>query len=134
MHRGLYPLSDFQAFERRGGDTGPDEPQPVEKAIEHLAKAFPLHTPEWSAWSANRRRSRLEGTWSLVGHHPGRGPVYGELVITAKPGAPGEYDTEARYTYARTGEVVSRSGASAVYTGFQWRGRSTSIVGPRRAT
>ena len=30
------------------------------------------------------------------------------------------------FTYARTGERVKRTGRTVVYTGFQWRGRSSS--------
>src|SRR6185436_7624509 len=51
-HRALYPDVDFQAF-RRGGpapDTGAVQPHPMDAAIAHLARAFPLRTPEWAAW------------------------------------------------------------------------------------
>ena len=52
-----YPLVDNQAFRRGGppppntsGDgRPPDNRQPVEKALDHLAKTFPLKTPEWTA-------------------------------------------------------------------------------------
>src|SRR5262249_38868969 len=60
MHRGYYPLVDFQAFRRGGppprdqkpGPDGrpPDNRHPMEKALAHLTTAFPLTTPEWSAW------------------------------------------------------------------------------------
>ena len=130
MHRGYYPLSDFQAFRRRGrAEPGPDEAvdrrQPVEKAVAQLSEAFPLITPEWTAWSANMRSPRLAGTWALVGHQLGMGPVFGEVVTTAKPGTSDEFETRVSYTYARTGERVTRTGQAIVYTGFQWRGRST---------
>src|SRR5262249_322181 len=36
----------------------------------------------------------------------------------------GEFQTDTRYIFARTGESVRRTGKSLVYTGFQWRGRS----------
>src|SRR5712692_9488048 len=56
MHRGYYPLSDFQAF-RRGGPPPRDQPpgpdgrppdnrHPMDKAVAHLTTAFPLVTPE----------------------------------------------------------------------------------------
>ncbi|MBV8817552.1 MAG: hypothetical protein JO022_04290, partial [Acidobacteriaceae bacterium] len=73
MHRGYYPLADFQAFRRLGpaqtqpGADGrpPDNRQPMEKAIAHLSTAFPLKTPEWSAWSANMRPPKLAGRWAI---------------------------------------------------------------------
>ena len=138
MHRGYYPLVDFQAFRRLeprqttpGADgRPPDNRHPMEKALQHLQPTFLLRTPEWSAWSANMRAPRLAGRWVLVGSQPGKGPAYGELRIAAKPGAPDEFTTEARYASARGGEVVSRQGQAIVYTGFQWRGRSTAAGKP----
>ncbi len=117
-HRGLYPLVDFQAFQ--GGDDGP---QPVDEAIDHLSEAFPLETPEWSAWSASMRTPRLAGTWALAGFEPGKGQVFGTVEITAGD-APDEFRTAITYAYAESGEQESRSGQSIVYTGYQWRGRS----------
>jgi quinohemoprotein amine dehydrogenase len=133
MHRGWYPLVDRQGFRRMGpaprdrGPDGrpPDTRHPVEKAVDHLAKTFPLQTPEWAAWSAAMRPARLDGTWALSGHQVGKGPVFGRVVITAVPDTQDEFTTEITYSYARSGEQVKRSGRVLVYTGFQWRGRST---------
>jgi quinohemoprotein amine dehydrogenase len=138
MHRGFFPLSDFQAFRRLeprrttpGADgRPPDNRHPMEKALAHLAPTFQLRTPEWAAWSANARPARLEGRWALSGSQPGRGPVYGEVRIVAKPGAPNEFTTETRYQAARGGAAVERRGQAIVYTGFQWRGRSTASSEP----
>lgn len=133
MHRGYYPLSDFQAFRRGGpprtepGPDGrpPDNRHPMDKALAHLSGAFPLKTPEWSAWSANLRPSQLAGRWAVSGYELGKGPLYGETRIVPSPASPeNEYTTETRYTYARTGAVVKRQGKVYIYTGFQWRGRS----------
>ena len=101
---------------------------PMDKASAHLAKAFPLETDAWRAWSANKRPARLAGRWALVGAEVGKGPVYGSVSINPA-GENGDrtaedFTTEIEYTYARTGETVRRSGRSTVYTGFQWRGRS----------
>jgi len=131
MHRGYYPLSDFQAFRRGGppqtepGPDGrpPDNRHPMDKAIAHLTSAFPLKTAEWSEWSANMRPPKLAGRWLLSGSQPGKGPVYGEVTIAAS-GADDEFTTREHFTYARSGESVDRTGKSIVYTGFQWRGRS----------
>jgi quinohemoprotein amine dehydrogenase len=133
MHRGWYPLVDGQAFRRTGSPPRdpspdgrpPDMRQPVEKALEHLTKTFPLKTPEWSAWSATMRPARLEGTWRLRGSQPGKGAIYGKVTIARDAAAPDEFTTAISYRIARTGETVTRTGRSIVYTGFQWRGRST---------
>jgi quinohemoprotein amine dehydrogenase len=125
-HRSLFPDADFQAF-RRGGpatnDSGP-VPHPMDVAINHLARVFPLRTPEWTAWSATMRPPHLEGTWVLSGSEPGRGAFYGHMTVT-RGTADGEFVTQAIYRYADGGQVVRRNGHSIVYTGFQWRGRST---------
>jgi quinohemoprotein amine dehydrogenase len=124
-HRGLYPDVDFQGF-RRGGpasDSAP-QPHPMDAAITHLARAFPLRTAEWTAWSATMRPPHLEGTWLMTGTEPGRGSFYGRMTITKGP-ADGEFVTQAAYRYADGGPIVRRTGKSVVYTGFQWRGRST---------
>jgi quinohemoprotein amine dehydrogenase len=125
-HRALYPDVDFQAF-RRGGpapDTGAVQPHPMDAAIAHLARAFPLRTPEWAAWSATMRPPRLEGTWVLSGTEPGRGAFFGRMMVT-RGATDGEFTTQASYRYANGGPPVQRTGRAIVYTGFQWRGRST---------
>jgi quinohemoprotein amine dehydrogenase len=132
MHRGFYPLVDGQAFRRFGppsstpGPDGrpPDNRHPMDKALGHLKSAFPLKTPEWSAWAATMRTPRIEGDWALGGYEPGEGPMYGRVTIAAG-GAPDEFTTSVSYTYARSGRTVTRSGRVLVYTGFQWRGRTT---------
>ena len=131
MHRGYYPLSDFQAFRRGGpprtepGPDGrpPDNRHPMDKAIPKLAEDLPLKTPKWSAWSANMRVPKLVGRWTFTGYQPGKGRYYGETVI--KPGEKeDEAQTETRYVQVKTGETITRHGRALVYTGFQWRGRS----------
>lgn len=125
-HRSLYPDADFQAFRRAGPapDTAPAMPHPMDAAITHLSRAFPLRTADWAAWSATMRRPRLEGTWLLVGNEPGRGAFYGSMTVS-RGASDGEFLTQASYRYPSGGPVVKRSGRSIVYTGFQWRGRST---------
>jgi len=138
MHRGYYPLSDFQAFRRGGppardqqpGPDGrpPDNRHPMDKAIAHLAPTFPLTTPEWSAWSATMRPPRLQGKWAVAATELGKGAVYGTVTITpAGSGDTGDFTTETSLTYARSGKTVARKGRAIVYTGFQWRGKSDDI-------
>lgn len=135
MHRGYYPLSDFQAFRRGGppprdqqpGPDGrpPDNRHPMDKAVAHLSGAFPLTTPEWSAWSVTMRPPRLQGRWALSGYETGKGPVFGQVVITSQGDQDSaEFTTETTYAYARTGQTVTRRGRALVYAGFQWRGKS----------
>jgi quinohemoprotein amine dehydrogenase len=132
MHRGWYPLVDNQAFRRPGppprdpssDGRPPDTRQPVEKAIDHLARAFPLKTPEWAAWSATMRPARLDGTWTLTGHDVGRGAIYGR--VTIKASGTDEFTTEMTMVEARTGQRQTRMGQGLVYTGYQWRGRSSA--------
>jgi quinohemoprotein amine dehydrogenase len=135
MHRGWYPLVDNQAFRRSGppspdpaATAPPDNRHPVEKALAHLSRTFPLQTPEWTAWSANMRPARLDGTWALTGWELGKGAIYGRVTVTADPKSPDEFTTTATYRVARTGETITRTGRAIVYTGFQWRGRSSTAA------
>ncbi len=127
-HRGYYPLADFQAF-RRTGPPNPDSagaPHPMDQAIGHLARTFPLRTPEWAAWSATMRPAPLAGTWVLSGYETGRGAFYGRAVITPVPGTDDEFTTRSTYRFAAGGAMIERTGRSIVYTGHQWRGRSST--------
>jgi len=130
MHRGYYPLSDFQAFRRLGppqtepGPDGrpPDNRHPMDKVIPVLAEKFPLKSPEWSEWAPNMRAPKLAGSWAFSGYQTGKGYWYG--VTTIKPtDKDDEFTTETRIVRAKTGEAVTREGKAIVYTGFQWRGR-----------
>jgi len=138
MHRGYYPLVDFQAFRRGGppprdqqpGPDGrpPDNRHPMDKAIAHLSTAFPLATPEWSAWAATMRPPRVQGKWALSGTELGKGAVYGVVTIAPQgAGDTADFTTETTFTYARTGKSVTRRGRAIVYTGFQWRGKSDDV-------
>jgi quinohemoprotein amine dehydrogenase len=132
MHRGWYPLVDNQVFRRFGppsttpGPDGrpPDNRHPMDKALAHLKSAFPLKTPEWTAWSATMRRPRIEGAWALSGYEVSEGPLFGRVVIAAGA-SPDEFTTTTTFTYTKSGRTVSRTGRAMIYTGFQWRGRTT---------
>ncbi|MCC6991281.1 MAG: quinohemoprotein amine dehydrogenase subunit alpha [Acidobacteria bacterium] len=133
MHRGWYPIIDRQTFRRMGpAPTGrdasgrpPDMRHPSEKAADFLAETFPLQTKEWASWSASMRPARIDGTWTLAGWETSKGPIYGKVVLTPVAGTTDEFTTTTTFTYARSGEQVSRTGRVSIYTGFQWRGRST---------
>jgi quinohemoprotein amine dehydrogenase len=137
MHRGYYPLVDNQPMngpqgfrrtrpaETEPGPDGrpPDNRQPMDRALEHLTKTLPLETSAWSAWSAAMQTPKLAGRWAIVGTQTGKGAIYGVVTIAADASAPDSFTTDIRYTIARTGETVTRTGKALVYTGYQWRGR-----------
>ena len=133
MHRGYYPIIDRQTYRRMGpAPTGRDESgrppdlrHPSEKAIDHLAEAQPLMTKDWAEWSAAMRPARIDGTWALSGWEPGKGAVFGRVVLAPVAGTTDEFTSQITYTYARSGQQVTRGGRVTIYTGFQWRGRST---------
>ncbi|MDB4913367.1 MAG: peaA [Gemmatimonadetes bacterium] len=128
-HRAYYPDVDRQTFRRNGfgTDTGANAQHPMDIAIAHLARAFPLRTNEWATWSATMRAPRVDGTWLLSGTEPGHGAFTGRLTITKSATADDEFTTHATYRYVDDGKTVTRDGKSVVYTGFQWRGRSNEV-------
>ncbi len=128
MHRGYYTVSE-QSFRGRGG-RGPAAPgvdmrPPSDQAVEYLAKNYPVNTPEWAAWRARMRAPKLAGRWLIDGYEAGRGKVVGEMAIEPGP-AEDEFTTNVKLTYLKDGRTVTRSGKSLVYTGYSWRGRSTT--------
>ena len=105
-------------------NTRADGKYPADIAVDYLAKAQPLITPEWSAWKAAMRTPKLEGTWILTGYQQGKGRVFGTVTI-AGGAAADEFVTKTEVEYAATGATLSRTGKSLLYTGYSWRGRST---------
>jgi len=128
FRRGGPPPGGAAATARgRAGDPsgrGAEELQPMDKARDVLAKNFPLISAEWSAWSAAMHTPKLAGRWAIAGYQIGKGPVFGQLTIAGRAGVTDGFTTDARFTYSRTGETVSRKSRAIVYAGFQWRGRS----------
>jgi quinohemoprotein amine dehydrogenase len=96
--------------------------QPNEEAIAFLAKTAPLHTPEWTAWSTRTLAPNLAGRWLVSINVPGRGKYYGEMEVD--PAGDDEFNTRVRLTSVKDGSTILRSGRSAVYGGYAWRGRS----------
>lgn len=128
-HRALYPLVDRQTFRNFSPPSSGDRRHPVEKAVAHFKATYPLETPEWASWSANLRAPRLEGSWALEGHDPARGPLYGTVTVRAVPGRDDEFTHEATWVHPEDGATVRRTGRTVVYTGYQWRGRSSPAGG-----
>jgi quinohemoprotein amine dehydrogenase len=133
MHSGYFPVADFN-FRRFRPPPAPDAPppqpgvdnrQPVDQAVDYLSKTYPLNTPEWAAWRARMRAPKLSGRWIISGYQAGRGKVIGEMAV--EPGAAeDEFTTNVKLTYLKDGSTVTRTGKSMVYSGYSWRGRSTT--------
>jgi len=135
MHAGYFPVVEFQGFRRfppppnaPPPPPGTDTRHPADRAVEFLAKTFPLQTPEWGAWQANLRAPKLAGRWLVTGYQIGRGRIYGEMTI--EPTATeDEFTTSAKLQYVKDGSTMARSGRALVYTGYGWRGRSQCRCG-----
>jgi len=132
MHIGYFPRTEVVTFRKPppSPSTAPPPPgtdtrDPVDIAIETIAKEYPLHTPEWAAWRAEMRAPKLAGRWIISGTQPGRGRILGEVVIEAGTAAD-EFTTSATLYYVKDGKTMTRRGRSLVYAGFEWRGRSQS--------
>jgi len=91
--------------------------------IDFLGKTAPLHSPEWSAWSARAHPPELTGRWLVTAHVPGRGFFYGDMDV--QPGDnDGEFLTRVSLASVRDGSTIVRTGHNVVYAGYEWRGRS----------
>jgi len=138
MHRGYFPLVDNQPIQNGQGfrrsrplaEDATDKRQPMEKAIAHLSKTFPLITPEWTAWTSASAPATLGGRWAVTANVPGKGPAFGEMTVTPDASAPDTFVTKTTLTIARTGQTVTRTGKGLLYTGFQWRGRGADAGTP----
>lgn len=138
MHRGYYPLTDNQPILNGSGfrrsralpAEETDRRQPMEKAIDHYAKVFPLVTPEWSAWSAATLPATLGGRWAVVANIPGKGPAFGEMEVSADASAADTFTTKTTLTVSKTGETLTRTAKGLLYTGHQWRGRGYDSTKP----
>ncbi|MGE3477037.1 MAG: quinohemoprotein amine dehydrogenase subunit alpha [Rhodospirillaceae bacterium] len=114
------------------GETGGPKPKrPGEAALEYLAKAAPLHTPEWTAWRSRIRAPRIAGKWYVSATVPGQGKYVGELTISPTE-VPDEFRTEVNLRSVATGAKMTRSGTGLVYAGYSWRGRSKGNGAPSR--
>ena len=102
---------------------------PIDIALDYLAKNQPLITPEWTAWKAVMQEPKLAGVWAVNAYEKGKGRVYGTMTI--EPGSgPDLFTTKIEMRYVNSGLTISRTGRGIVYTGYSWRGRSTTAAAP----
>jgi quinohemoprotein amine dehydrogenase len=136
---GAFPAVHGPRVERAGAAAAaepatpaPPQREPVEISLDFLAKAAPLHTPEWAAWRARMRAPKLAGRWLVSANLPGHGRYYGEMVM--QPGAAeDEFTTSITLKSVKDGSTLKRSGSGLVYAGYSWRGRSTAAAKPGNA-
>jgi len=95
---------------------------PSEATTTFLAKAAPLHTPEWDAWAARKSTLNLAGRWLATASIPGHGKFYGEMQVG--PVGDNEFNTRVTLTSVQDGSALVRTGRGAVFGGYAWRGRS----------
>jgi quinohemoprotein amine dehydrogenase len=135
LHNSLYPVVDHTSFRRPRRRNAPPMPgvpegkEMVDVALEHMQKTNPLQTAEWAEWTAARREPKLAGRWLLSGWQPGHGNVRG--VVTIAAGAEdGMFTSSATLQYLSSGKSMTLQGKSVVYTGYAWRGSSSSATKP----
>jgi quinohemoprotein amine dehydrogenase len=136
MHVGYFPSSEMTSFRRPPPPPGApppapgsDQRQPFEKAISYLQATYPLHTPEWAAFSPTMQRAKVAGRWFVSAYKPGEGFYYGEM--TVEPTAdPDVLSTRTKLVSAGNGNVMARTGRATVYQGYAWRGRSIDKKAP----
>jgi quinohemoprotein amine dehydrogenase len=99
-----------------------------QEAVEFLASAAPLHTPEWDAWSTRTATPGLAGRWLVTASIPARGKYWGDIRL--EPSGDDEFTSRVNLTSVRDGSTIVRTGRIAVYGGYAWRGRSSG-EGPK---
>jgi len=102
-----------------GGDDGGG----LERALDYLNRNLALDNPKWTAWRANFRYPRLEGTWLVEAYLPGRGRGFGQMTIERET-AEDEYRTRTTIEF-QDGEKTTRTGRVILYGGYSWRGSSS---------
>jgi quinohemoprotein amine dehydrogenase len=119
------PETRRRAPEGEASDAGKDTRPPVDKALEYILKTSPFHSAAWSEWQASMGTPRLAGEWLIAGEEPGKGKFFGKMAIAPGSSA-GMFTTKTKLKYVDGSSLkLSEEGSSIVYTGFQWRGRST---------
>ncbi|SMC58790.1 quinohemoprotein amine dehydrogenase subunit alpha [Novosphingobium sp. B1] len=131
LHVAMYSQADAQ-FRKPVEDptqpvpaNGAPKPLPVEVALDYMNKNAPLMTPEWTKWQARQSSAKLGGKWLVNAFLPGKGLYVGEMMLTPA-GAEDDYTTAITLNSLTDGSTLTRSGKGLVYTGYSWRGTSSS--------
>jgi len=137
LHVAMYSQADAQ-YRRAVEDptqptvaAGAKKPLPVEVALEYMNKNAPLTTPEWTKWNARVQSAKLGGKWLVNAMLPGKGLYAGEMIVTPA-GGDDDYTTAITLKSLKDGTTLTRKGKGLVYTGYSWRGTSSS--GPEGTT
>jgi quinohemoprotein amine dehydrogenase len=146
FHVALYSQADAQyrrpATDEPGevfGQTRPINQKPgalpitsVDVAMNYLHKAAPLHSPEWTAWSARAQDPHLAGKWLVSATLPGKGAFFGTMVVS--PGSASDaFATQTVLQPLSGGSAITTSGNGVVYTGYSWRGRAQAAAAGKLA-
>ena len=105
------------------------QPEPGAVALDFLAKAAPLHTPEWAAWQSRIRAPKISGKWLVSAAILGYGKYTGEMTISPGP-AEDEFKTSVTLKSLKDGSTLTRTGTGLVFAGYSWRGRSKGTTAP----
>jgi quinohemoprotein amine dehydrogenase len=97
----------------------------TEETIEFLAKAAPLHTPEWAAWTGRTPGNSTGGRWLVTASVLGRIRYFGEMQMEPAR-ADGSFNTSLSVRSIADGSRVIRTGYGVLYGGYAWRGLSKS--------
>lgn len=95
-----------------------------ETAMAAIRNGAPLHTPEWTAWSARSHASNVTGRWLVTAHLPGHGRYVGEMQVE-QGATPDEFNTRVTLHSINDGSTAIRTGKILLFAGYAWRGRSS---------
>jgi quinohemoprotein amine dehydrogenase len=102
-----------------------------EEALAFLAKASPLHSPEWAAWASRTPGKSPAGRWLVTASVLGRIRYFGEIQM--EPAGEGTFSTRASLQSVADGSTVVRLGRGILYGDYAWRGASRSNNAPTGA-
>ncbi len=121
FHLGQWPTTEYQFY---GRDREWFEIATTD-TVDWLTERFPFETDAWNAWKGFQSPD-LSGSWRVVAHAPSRGVSQGMMTVESIGDDRYSYSFEATYP---DGSTVSGTGESILYTGYEWRGRSTNSRG-----
>ena len=97
-----------------------------EETVSFIARAAPLRTAEWAAWSGRTTGKSMSGRWLVTASSLGRVRYYGEMEVTSS-GMGGSFDTQFTLRSVGDGKTVRRAGRGTMYGSYAWRGFSKTV-------